>query len=415
MPAKSEFAAQPEIGVLGLREPRRSDPVICRGSSAVGRNSFRARNSGNGMRFARGQNSENTNPNLGTCGTGTNGRRSPRLGSCAGSKPLLAYGASRQSATLADITNVAGGRASHVEKVKPQKTLGTSASVAALAAAIEPTPTEERFIPVGLVDDVERSNVQSVAEYASDIFNDLFREEMLYLPRADYMDSQADITAKMRTILIDWLIEVHMKYRLRDETLHLTINLVDRYLTRMPVLRKRLQLVGVVSMFIASKFEEIHPPELHDWVYITDNAYTKDDVLVMECNMLSTLNFQVMVPTAAHFFEGLQKVNGCSSTHREVAQYLLELGLLDIRMLQYRPSHVVSAALLLSNELMGRSVLWPTIMVQHSHHAEVALRGCAEELRQLHEADKAGAGGQLQAVHKKFSHPQHHSVATMSF
>merc|ERR1719355_296187 len=103
-------------------------------------------------------------------------------------------------------------------------------------------------------------------------------------------------------ILIDWLVEVHMKYRLRGETLFLTVNLIDRYLSRMPVMRRRLQLVGVVAMFVAAKFEEISPPELHDWVYITDKAYTNEDVLVMEVTMLNTLNFQVMVPTAAHFF-----------------------------------------------------------------------------------------------------------------
>merc|ERR1712028_56510 len=99
------------------------------------------------------------------------------------------------------------------------------------------------------------------------------------------MSMQTDLTHKMRTILIDWLVEVHMKYRLRPETLHLTVNLIDRYLTRMPVMRKRLQLVGVVAMFIASKFEEISPPELHDWVYITDKAYTQDEVLGMEVTM----------------------------------------------------------------------------------------------------------------------------------
>merc|ERR1712176_1532160 len=99
------------------------------------------------------------------------------------------------------------------------------------------------------------------------------------------------------------LIEVHMKYRLRLETLHLAINIIDRYLSRRAVLRKRLQLVGVVAMFMAAKFEEINPPEIHDWVYITDHAYAKEDVLIMECNVLTALGFQIMVPTAAHFFE----------------------------------------------------------------------------------------------------------------
>merc|ERR1719345_433483 len=181
----------------------------------------------------------------------------------------------------------------------------------------------------------------------------LFSRETTSRPREDYMeDMQTDITGKMRMILIDWLIEVHLKYRLRPETLHLTVNLVDRYLSKKQIHKKRLQLVGVVAMFIATKFEEISPPELHDWVYITDNAYTKDDVLLMECNMLSTLSFQIVVPTAAHFFEPLAVANGCDARHRSCAQYLIELGLLDIRMLQYKPSHIVAAAMLLSNEIL---------------------------------------------------------------
>jgi cyclin B len=264
-------------------------------------------------------------------------------------------------------------------------------------------------------DEGSRSNVQSVAEYVSDIQSLLFRDEVRFLPRADYMDSQVDITSKMRTILVDWLIEVHMKYRLRTETLHLAINLVDRYLSRSTVMRKRLQLIGVVAMFIAAKFEEISPPEVRDWVYITDNAYTRDEVFHMECHMLTALSFHIVVPTAAQFFDFLQKANGCDDTHRALAQYILELGLLDIRMLQHTPSHVVSAALVLSNKLLKRNVVWPAMMAQESRHSEVAVAGCVEELKQLWEADQAGEGGQLRAVHKKFSCVERHSVAKRDY
>lgn len=265
------------------------------------------------------------------------------------------------------------------------------------------------------ISQVESSNVQNVEEYVSDICNQFFRDEARFLAGADYMETQTDITAKMRTILIDWLVEVHAKYRLRPETLHLTVNLIDRYLTKMPIMRKRLQLVGVVAMFIASKFEEISPPELHDWVYITDNAYTKDDILVMECTMLSALSFQIVVPTAAHFFDVFEKANDCNAVHLEAARYLLELGLLDLRSLQYNPSQMVAAALLLSNELFRRTTVWPADMVQQTRHTEQSLGSCSEVLRELLEADRAGAGGQLQAVHKKFSAAQRHAVAKMRF
>jgi len=302
----------------------------------------------------------------------------------------------------------------------------TGALAHALAAdKLRPAQAERRFDPMPDGREVTSRentsaaakvhNVQEVEEYAQDIEEQLFREELVLLPRADYMDMQADLTSKMRMILMDWLIEVHMKYRLRCETLHLTVNLIDRFLTRTPVARKRLQLVGVCAMFIAAKFEEITPPELHDWVYITDKAYTQDEVLGMEVTMLSSLSFQIMVPTAAHFFQIFQKANGCNDMHRSLAQYILELGILDIRMLEYAPSNVVAAALLLSNEVLGFRSRWPVAMVEQSRHTESSLRGCVELLRQLFDADRLGAGGQLQAVHKKFSMKDRHSVATMNF
>jgi G2/mitotic-specific cyclin-B, other len=92
------------------------------------------------------------------------------------------------------------------------------------------------------------------------------------------MESQLHINERMRAILVDWLVEVHLKFKLVPETLYLTINLIDRYLERKEVSRPKLQLVGVTCLLIASKYEEIYPPELRDLVYICDRAYAKPDV-----------------------------------------------------------------------------------------------------------------------------------------
>jgi cyclin B len=349
--------------------------------------------SGHGaVRSARG-NCENTNINV---------RRNVKLGLCAtGSNSSHTAPANLvpQAGALTDITNVAATRSSQLDKASYPKAYGQSVQP---QTAIS---TEEQRV----------SSVQSVHEYVPDITEQIFSKEALFLPRADLMDMQTDINAKMRMILIDWLIEVHMKYHLRPETLHLAVNLIDRFLSKVRITRKHLQLVGVVASFIASKFEEIHPPEINDWVYICDRAYTKDDILTTECTMLSTLSFQIMVPTAAHFFDFLEKANTCDDVHRSLAQYLLELGLLDIRMLKYQPSHVVSAALMLSNELMKRSTPWPVEMVLQSRASGDSLRPCADELRQIMESDCARAGGQLLALHKKFSTKERHEVAKMKF
>lgn len=97
----------------------------------------------------------------------------------------------------------------------------------------------------------------------------------------------------MRAILVDWIIDVHAKFKLLPETLFLTINLIDRYLSRQKVSRSKLQLVGVASMLISTKYEEIYPPTIKDLVFITDNAYTKENILNMEMLILTSLDFDV--------------------------------------------------------------------------------------------------------------------------
>ena len=75
--------------------------------------------------------------------------------------------------------------------------------------------------------------------------------------------------------MIDWLVDVHLKFKLLSETLFLTINLIDRFLSTKQVERAKLQLLGVSAMLISTKYEEIYPPTVKDFVYITDNAYSK--------------------------------------------------------------------------------------------------------------------------------------------
>ena len=87
----------------------------------------------------------------------------------------------------------------------------------------------------------------------------------------------------MRAILIDWLLEVHLKFKLLPETLFLTVNVIDRYLSvTKNIKRAKLQLVGVTALLICTKYEEIYPPTVKDLVYITDNAYQKEELIRME-------------------------------------------------------------------------------------------------------------------------------------
>jgi len=278
------------------------------------------------------------------------------------------------------------------------------------ARAATPMAVDEAF---GDAFEGDWMDVQKVADYAIEVHDQLFQEEAMLMPAANYMESQTDINSKMRAILIDWLVEVHMKYRLRPETLFLCVNILDRYLTVRTVMRKRLQLLGVTAMFIASKFEEIDPPKVGEFAYITDNTYTKAEILSMECTVLVALDFHIVAPTPAHFFDRLQRANACDARHRCLAQYILELGLLDIRMVRYPPSVLVAAALLLSNDILGLRPSWPAAMVHHARHrdTDADMATCTQELGLLLEQ---AARASLQAVRRKYQLDHYCSVANIA-
>jgi cyclin B len=272
-------------------------------------------------------------------------------------------------------------------------------------------PTED--VDGGETDLADRhaGDPQHVAEYAQDIFRNLQRDEPMGMPSPSYMERQVQVNAKMRAILIDWLVDVHKKYKLHAETLFLAVSLIDRYLDLQVTAQRHLQLVGVTALLIAAKFEEVYPPLIKDFVYVTDKAYTREDIVQMEVSMLRVLQFKICQPTAVNFLERYQIINGCTDAHRHLAQYLLELTLVDYKMIKYAPSHLAAAAILLSNKLLGRPA-WTPAAVRHTRFTESMLRECAKEMCYDLEMSEQS---QLQAIRKKFSQQKYHTVATLNF
>lgn len=255
--------------------------------------------------------------------------------------------------------------------------------------------------------DVDSTDV--AAEYIPSMIAQLFRKENECKAIPSYLDSQADINNNMRGILIDWIVTVHEKQRWRQETLFLTINLIDRYLSKVQVPRTRLQLTGVVALFIAAKFDETTPPRVESLSYVTDNACSKEDILRFECKFLAVLEFRVFVPTAAHFLCSFLRYGPCEGYHRDLSQYVLELSLMDVRFVRYEPSRLAAAALCLCNELLGHLQPWPSALVRASRYSATSLVDLVESLRLLLENAPRRS---LQGVRKKYSHVRRHSVAT---
>jgi len=229
-------------------------------------------------------------------------------------------------------------------------------------------------------DQADLEDPHNAAEYADLIHNSLKGCELDSLPTPGYMKRQPDVNEKMRAILIDWLVEVHLKFKLVPETLYLTVNLIDRYLATVTVMREKLQLIGVTAMLIASKYEEIYAPEVQDFVYITDRAYSKSEILECEFSMLSALDFQVGHASSLCFLRRYFKLADADPFIFNLARYLLELSLVEYRMLKHQPSMLAAAALYLALKIVKKPHAWPPALQQSARFKESQIRPCAKDL-----------------------------------
>lgn len=192
------------------------------------------------------------------------------------------------------------------------------------------------------------------AEYVIEIFDYLRVLEETTLPNPDYMSHQDDLEWKMRGILVDWLIEVHTRFRLLPETLFLAVNIIDRFLSAKVVGLERLQLVGVTAMFIASKYEEVLSPHVANFRHVADDGFSEAEILSAERYVLSALNYDLSYPNPMNFLRRISKADSYDIQTRTLGKYLTEISLLDHRFMQYRQSHIAAAAMYLARRILDR-------------------------------------------------------------
>ena len=251
----------------------------------------------------------------------------------------------------------------------------------------------------------KKIDVQNADEYFDDICQELFSNEDKYLVDPKYMSNQSDINHRMRAILIDWLIDVHLKYKLVPQTMYIAVNLIDRYLEKKETNRAKLQLVGVTAMFIACKYEEIYPPDLKDFVYITDGAYVKQDVLDMEYKMLKSLEFNITFPTQWSIFEIYKKKLDLDDKTFKLAWFLMELCLIDYKILKFKMSYIAASAILIAIKTLGiyRSDFSSVIGIEENQ-----LEECCKEIYNYYVYNSTH---NLQAIRKKFAMTRYNEVS----
>ena len=191
-----------------------------------------------------------------------------------------------------------------------------------------------------------KDNIQIPKEYINTIYYNLLKEENIGIEpcvKYNYMTQQSEVTERMRGILIDWLIEVHYKFGFTDETLYMTVSIIDRYLSSNQITKKNFQLLGITALLISCKHEEIDLPKINDFTYITNNAYEKEEVIKMENDILKFLKFNLLCPSPIKFFEYLSLHFKFDNKMVMMGKYLMESFLLDIKNIKYKASIIACA------------------------------------------------------------------------
>jgi len=172
-------------------------------------------------------------------------------------------------------------------------------------------------------------------------------------------------------------------FKLLPETLFLTVFVIDRYLEKAVVARDKLQLVGITAMFVASKYEEIHPPEIHDFVFICDNTYTKENLHKMEELLLITLSWNLGYPSPLHFLRRFSKASESDYSVHTLGKFIIEISLLDCSMLKYLPSEIAAAAVYISRKIVGALPAWTPTLVHYTTYSVDRVHAVALELNEL--------------------------------
>uniref|UniRef100_R7W5N7 Cyclin-B1-1 n=1 Tax=Aegilops tauschii TaxID=37682 RepID=R7W5N7_AEGTA len=246
--------------------------------------------------------------------------------------------------------------------------------------------------PIQDIDKVDGDNQLAFMDYVNDLYKFYKVAEVIFpvplqnerRPR-DYIHSQVHLNSKMRAILVDWIIEVHDMFDLMPETLYLIVYIIDRYLTKQLVLRRELQLV-------------------RDLVWITDNAYSRRQILRMEKAILNRLGWNLTVPTPyvflARFAMAASSYN--LNNYKEMMNMVslfAELALMQYALVPSKPSMVAAAAVYAVRLTLKKTDPWTHTLKHYTGFTESQLIYSAKMLVTAH---STAPQSKLQVVYKKY-------------
>ena len=283
------------------------------------------------------------------------------------------------------------------KKKKKTKDISSSTPIVIQFKPLSPKNNIEKADPDDLIPKYfttsSINDVQIPKDYLNIIYYNLLIEEKenrkYFKAEYNYMNNQKEINEQMRSILIDWIIDVHGKFGFCDETLYMTVSIIDRYSSLKKITRNEYQCLGITALMISCKHEEINVPKVEDFIYITDNAYNKEEVFNMEIDILDKLNYNLLYPSPIKFYEYLSLHFGFDKQKHYLGKYLMETFLLDLPYIKFKSStiscacvYVVMKFFKMKNYKESYAKKWYMIEGKQGYELDsgCGVKDCAQEL-----------------------------------
>lgn len=175
-----------------------------------------------------------------------------------------------------------------------------------------------------------------------------------------------------------------------------------------------MHILGLTAILIATKYEEIYPPSLQELLSVSENKFSRRDVIEMEHQMLSKLEFSILAPSAYRFLERFSKLSTVAHDEQTFffAQYIQEIALLDESLLKYRPSEIAAGSLILSTKSLKKQNAWNSEMERATSMKDESLHRVTEDVRSFVTEVNPKF---LTTLKYKFQKPDYKEVANLPF
>ena len=259
------------------------------------------------------------------------------------------------------------------------------------------------------------NNPQYCIEYSKEIFSFLKSNEKLNMPIYKNINlNKTEISEKSRKILIDWIISVHAKFNLLPNTLFLTINLIDRIIEKNVAHINSFQLLGTTALHIAAKYEEIYPPEINDYIFISNKAFSKEDVIEMENFILDKLNFDILCISPYLFLDRLYFISRENNIDvYYLSSMFIEFSFLSIEIMKNKQSLIAASMFYLALKFIypKKNKVWNNKLQIHTGYKEHKIKSVIKDFILFFKGNIRDKKNKINSLFIKYNHDKFGNVS----